>query len=397
MINKLMSRSLRGQLAITSGAVILALIVGAIIMIVTSPIITGSLNLWLWAEAYLALIQGATGIAVSVDPLQVEWLGVNGIIDTLVRSTPYILAGLSVGIAFKAGLFNIGAQGQFLMGGLGAVTVGIVLADAPSFIAVPLAITGGLAAGGIYGFVPGWLKAFTGAHEVVVTIMLNFVAIQIISWAVSGPLRAAGATFARTPSVGEAGIPVIAGSSGHELHGGIFIALAAVPIVWWVLYRSTIGFEVRTVGANPDAARYAGMRPRMIIVATMVAAGGLAGLAGAIEILGVQDYLPAAYATTVGFDAITVALLGRANPWGILFGGLLLGGLRAGAPLMQIKAGVPVQMIDILQGVILFFLAADLIVRWFFRIRGGQDGHDGTVDELKTVTSSYGGSPAKRS
>jgi simple sugar transport system permease protein len=247
----------------------------------------------------------------------------------------------------------------------------------------------GVAAGAFYGFIPGWLKAFTGAHEVVVTIMLNFVALQIVSWAVSGPLRAAGATFARTPSVGAAGIPILVGEPGHELHAGVLVALAAVPIVWWVLYRSTIGFEIRTVGANPDAARYAGMRPRLIIVLTMTAGGLLAGMAGAVEILGVQDYLPAAYATTVGFDAITVALLGRANPWGILFGGLLLGALRAGAPLMQIKAGVPVQMIDILQGVILFFLAADLIVRWVFRLK---EGHGG-VDELRTVTSSYGGSP----
>jgi simple sugar transport system permease protein len=378
MINQLMSRSFRGQLAITGGAIVLALVVGAVLMIVTSPIITGSLDPWLWAEAYLALVEGAL-------------LSVNGVVDTLVRATPYILGGLSVGLCFKAGLFNIGAQGQFLMGALGAVAAGIVLADAPSFIAVPLALLAGLAAGAAYGFIPGWLKAYTGAHEVVVTIMLNYIALQIISWAVNEPLRAAGATFARTPSVGQAGIPTLFGTTGHELHAGVLIAFAAVPIVWWILYRSTIGFEIRTVGANPDAARYAGMRPRMIIILTLSAGGLLAGLAGAIEILGVQDYLPAAYATNVGWDAITVALLGRANPWGILFSGLLLGALRAGAPLMQIKAGVPVQMIDILQGVILFFLAADLIVRWVFRIKAAR----GTgVDELRTVTSSYGGSTA---
>lgn len=391
MINRLLSRSLRGQLAITAGAVLLAVVVGAVIMILTSPIITGSFDFWLWGEAYLALIQGATGLAISFDPFSVEFKSFNGIIDTLVRSTPYILGGLAVGLGFKAGLFNIGAQGQFLMGALGAVTAGIFLADAPSMIAVPLALVAGLAAGAAYGFIPGWLKAYTGAHEVVVTIMLNFVAIQIISWAVSGPLRAAGATFARTPGVGEAEIWTLAGSTGHFLHAGVILAFVAVPIVWWVLYRSTIGFEIRTVGANPDAARYAGMRPRMLIVLTMTASGLLAGLAGGIEILGVQHYLPAAYATTVGFDAITVALLGRANPWGILAGGLLLGALRAGAPLMQIVAGVPVQMIDILQGVILFFLAADLIVRWVFRIR---DARGTDVDELKTVTSSYGGSSA---
>jgi simple sugar transport system permease protein len=160
--------------------------------------------------------------------------------------------------------------------------------------------------------------------------------------------------------------------------------------VWWLLFRTTRGFEVRTVGANPDAARYAGMRPRLIIVATMTAGGLLAGLAGAVEILGVQGYLPAAYATNVGWDAITVALLGRAHPVGILLGGLLLGGLRAGAPLMQIKASVPPQMIDVLQGVILFFLAAELIVRFIFRIRQARLG----VDELQTVTRTYAGRPS---
>ena len=372
-----MSRNLRGQLAITGGAIALALVVGAIVMIATSPIISASLDVGLPLEAYAALIEGA-------------FLSTNGLIDTLVRATPYILGGLAVGLCFKAGLFNIGAQGQFLLGALGAAAAAVMLADAPSVIAVPLAILAGVVAGAAYGFIPGWLKAYTGAHEVVVTIMLNFVAIQIISWAVSEPLRAAGATFARTPDVGEAAIPVLAGTTGHELHAGVILALAAVPIIWWILYRSTVGFEVRTVGANPDAARYAGMRPRVIIVATMTAGGLLAGLAGAVEILGVQGYLPAAYATTVGWDAITVALLGRANPFGILFGGLLLGALRAGAPLMQIKAGVPVQMIDILQGVILFFLAADLIVRWVFRLRASR----AEVDELRTVTSTYGGSTA---
>ncbi|MEX1336512.1 MAG: ABC transporter permease [Candidatus Limnocylindrales bacterium] len=393
MINKLLSRSLRGQLAITAGAVVLALVVGAVIMVVTSPIITGGFEPWLWVDAYLALVQGATGVAITLNPFSIEFLGLNGVIDTLVRATPYILAGLAVGIGFKAGLFNIGAQGQFLMGALGAVTVAVLLAESPVFVAVPLALIGGVVAGAAYGFIPGWLKANTGAHEVVVTIMLNYVALAIVSWAVTGPLRSGTATFARTDDVGNAALPIIGGPSGHELHAGVLVAFAAVPIVWWILYRTTIGFEVRTVGANPDAARYAGMRPRLMITGTMAAAGLLAGLAGAIEILGVQNNLPATYATTVGFDAITVALLGRANPWGILFGGILLGALRAGAPLMQIAAGVPIQMVDILQGVILFFLAADLIVRWVFRLR---DAHGGEVDELKTVTSSYGGSTASQ-
>lgn len=370
----------RGQFLLALGAVVLSLVVGAVLMILTSPLIGGALDWGLPLRAYGALVEGAL-------------LTVNGWIDTLVRATPYILAGLAVGIGFKAGLFNIGAQGQFLMGALGAVAAALALTDAPPLVAIPLTLLAGLLAGAAFGFIPGWLKAYTGAHEVVVTIMLNYVALQIVSWAVTGPLRARGATFARTPDVGNAALPALLEAPGRVLHLGVVIALVSVPVLWWILYRSTVGFEVRAVGANPDAARYAGMRPRLVTTLTMTAGGLLAGLGGAIEITGVQGYLPAAYATSVGFDAITVALLGRANPIGILFGGLLLGALRAGAPLMQIKAGVPVQMIDILQGVILFFLAAELIVRYVFRLRQVQGG----VDELKTVTRTYGGQPTSSS
>ena len=159
MINKLLSRSLRGQLAITTGAIVLALVVGAVIMVLTSPIITGSLDPWLWVDAYLALIQGATGIAITLNPFSIEWLGLNGIVDTLVRATPYILAGLAVGIGFKAGLFNIGAQGQFLMGALGAVTVGVFLADAPTFVAVPAALLGGVIAAAFLALIKSRFQA----------------------------------------------------------------------------------------------------------------------------------------------------------------------------------------------------------------------------------------------
>jgi general nucleoside transport system permease protein len=367
-------RRVWAQLLLTFGAVFLALVVGAVLMVATSPLIVRELDLGLPLRAYGALVQGALGTP-------------SGWIDTLVRATPYILAGLAVGLGFKAGLFNIGAQGQFLMGALGAAAASIALAGSGPLVAIPLTLLAGLAAGAAYGFIPGWLKAYTGAHEVVVTIMLNFVAIQVVSWAVTGPLQARGASFARTPDVRDAALPILAGTPGHLLHAGVLLAFIAVPVLWWLLFRTTVGFEVRTVGANPDAARYAGMRPRLVTTLALTGGGLLAGLAGAIEIAGVQGYLPAAYATTVGFDAITVALLGRAHPVGILLGGLLLGSLRAGAPLMQISAGVPVQMIDILQGVILFFLAAELIVRRLLRLRQAQ----GTVDELRTVTRSYGG------
>jgi simple sugar transport system permease protein len=262
--------------------------------------------------------------------------------------------------------------------------VGAGLAHASPFVAIPAALIAAMLAGAAYGFIPGFLKAFTGAHEVVTTIMLNYVAIQLVAYLVTGPLRATGATFARSPDVGAATLPNLIGGNGHL---GIVFAFVAVPLAWWLLYRTTLGFEVRTVGANPDAARYAGMSPKIVLIATLSVCGLLAGLAGAGEILGISGYMPAGYSTNVGFDAITVALLGRANPVGILLSALLLGAMRAGSNLMQIQAGVPVQMIDVLQGVMLFFLAAEVLVRAIFRVKAAK----AEVTELQTVSRSYGG------
>ena len=359
---------------VPAAAIVLALIVGAVIMIASSPLVHGFDPL-LPLTAYSALVVGSVG-------------SFNAIINTLVQATPLVLTGLAVGIGFKAGLFNIGAQGQFLVGGLAAAAVGVAVGAFPPAAAIPMAVGAAALAGLAYGFIPGFLKAFTGAHEVVTTIMLNYVAIQIVAWAASGPLRGADVGFARTDTIVSAALPVLAGREGHI---GILFAAAAVPILTWLLFRSTLGFEIRTVGANPDAARYAGMRPRTLIILTMSIAGLLAGLAGATEILGVVGHMPAAYATSVGFDAIAVALLGRAHPVGILFAGLLFGAMRAGAGLMQIQAGIPVQMVNTLQAVILFFLAAEVIVRYLFRFR--TTGLE--PSEMQTITRSYGEQVAK--
>ncbi|MEO7118490.1 MAG: ABC transporter permease, partial [Candidatus Limnocylindrales bacterium] len=326
---------------------------------------------------YSALVQGSL-------------LSTDALIETAVNATPLILTGLAVGLGFKAGLFNIGGQGQFLIGAVAAAGVGAALAHSGPFVAVPLSVLAGILAGAAYGFIPGVLKAYTGAHEVVTTIMLNYIAIQIVGGLINGPLRAPGASFARSADVVDAELPgIINPGVAHELHLGVFFPFLLVPLIYWLLFKTTIGFEIRTVGANPDAARYAGMRPRRIVVLALTLGGALAGLAGATQILGVTGYMPAAFSTNIGFDAITVALLGRANPFGIVFGGLLLGAMRAGAGLMQVQAGIPVQMVDLLQGVILFFLAAEIVVRRVFRMRAAAAG----VDELKTVTASYGAGP----
>jgi simple sugar transport system permease protein len=356
-------------------AILLALVVGALIMIASSPLVGGSVDLTLPLTAYVALVRGSFG-------------SFNAIINTLTQATPLVLAGLAVALGFKAGLFNIGATGQFLMGGLAAAAVGVATAPLPPIAAIPLAVGAGLLAGLAYGFIPGFLKAYTGAHEVVTTIMLNYVAFQILAYLASGPLRGENVTFARTETITTAVLPIIAGREGHL---GVLFAAAAVPILAWLLFRSTLGFEIRTVGANPDAARYAGMHPRFLLMLTMALSGMLAGLAGATEILGQVHHIPAAYATSVGFDAIAVALLGRSHPYGVLFAGLLFGAMRAGAGAMQIQAGIPVQMVNVLQAVILFFLAAEVIVRFLFRIRAQGTG----VSEMQTITRSYADQTAK--
>ncbi|MEK6191993.1 MAG: ABC transporter permease [Chloroflexota bacterium] len=350
-------------------AIVLALIAGAVVMILSSPLVSDSVDLLLPVRAYAALFQGAFG---SVD----AW------IKTLANATPLILAGFAVGIGFKAGLFNIGAQGQFLVGALGATAVALALNDASPVVAIPLSLLGGMAGGLLYGMIPGVLKAFSGAHEVVTTIMLNYVAIFLVSGVIGGPLRGENVTYSRTDDIQAATLPIFLGGAGHI---GILFAAVSVPIVWWFLFRSTIGFEVRTTGANSEAARYAGMNPRWLIIFTLSLCGLFAGLAGATEILGDVGYMPASFSTTVGFDAIAVALLGRANPVGILFAGLLFGALQAGAGPMQIQAGIPVQIVSVLQAVILFFLTAEVLVRQVFRLKSDAKA----PGELANLSGSY--------
>jgi simple sugar transport system permease protein len=358
-------------LAVPVAAIVLALIVGAIVILVSTALLPGkAFDPLLPLTAYAALFQGALGSP-------------NAIVETFVQGAPLLLAGLGVGLGFKAGLFNIGAQGQFLMGATGAIGAGVALADAPSYVAIPVALLVGMLVGAFVGFIPGVLKATSGAHEVVTTIMINYVALAALSWLVSGPLRLKGSPQPITPSVSSAALPVLFGPDGHL---GVLIALAAVPITWFLLYRTTTGFEMRTVGANPDAARYAGMRPRGIVILTMSLAGLFAGLAGAGNVLGLNHEMTATFSTTVGFDSITVALLGRSNPWGILPAALLFGGMRAGAGLMQIQAGVPRELVDLVQAIILLFLVANEVVRRLFRLRGVTAG----LGTTETITRTYG-------
>ena len=358
-----------GWLVVPALSILLALLVASVLIIASSLVGREErLDLLLPLVAYRSLLEGAFG-------------SVRGFANMIVAATPLMLTGLAVGVGLKAGLFNIGATGQVLMGGFAASLVGVMVADAPPFVAIPLAMLGGILAGALAGFIPGFLKAFTGAHEVVTTIMLNAIIQLAVSGLVNDVFRAPGFSFARTASVGNA---TLTGAGDTTLHIGVLFAILCIPLSYWLLWRTTVGFEIRAVGANPTAALYAGMKPRRMMILTMSLCGAFAGLAGAIEIQRL-GYYPAVFGTSIGFDGITVALLGQANPIGVMLSAFLLGAMRAGAPLMQIEARVPVEIIDVIQGVILIFLAAEIVVRRIFRLRGAQG-----AGELQTITRTYG-------
>lgn len=358
-------------LALPLISIVLSVLVGSLVIILSQWLVAGELEPGLAFEAYAALISGSVG-------------NFNSIVNTLVAATPLLLGGLSVGLAFKAGLFNIGAQGQFLIGALLAVIVGVWLRESSPIVAIPLSVIAGMVGGAVWGFIPGLLKATSGAHEVVTTIMLNFVAIATLAAMVSGPLDVPGSPSPITLNVGNAALPAIIGRNGHA---GLLFGPVMAVLYGWLLYRTTLGFEIRTAGANPEAARYAGMSPRRLIVLTMSLAGMLAGMAGAAELLGATKHMTASYGTTVGFDAIAVALLGRTSPVGIILAALLFGAMRSGAAAMQIQAGVPAELVGVLQATILFFLVASPVIQRLFRLRGTKTG----LDEAATITKTYGG------
>ncbi|HVM20533.1 MAG TPA: ABC transporter permease [Egibacteraceae bacterium] len=345
-------------------AVLVAVVVGSLVML-----LAGANPL----TAYGALFDGA-------------WGSPEVLARSLARSTPFIIAGLAVAFAFKAGLFNIGAEGQLLMGALTAAWVGTWswMAGLPAILAVPVVLLAGVAGGLFWGGIPGVLKARTGAHEVIVTIMLNAIALRLAEWIINSRspriLLDLSASVPHTvPIFDAARMPRLPGTA---LHLGFLLALLLCAAVWFVLQRSTVGFEIRTVGANPDAARYAGMSVGRTIVLVMAVSGALAGIAGAGEVSGgTTGYLTSGSFIGIGFDSIAIALLARANPFAVIPAAFLWGSLLAGAPTMQLQADVSLDIVRVVQALIILFVAADAIVRWLFRIRAPRDG-DITTGEV---------------
>jgi ABC-type uncharacterized transport system permease subunit len=349
----------------TAAAFVLAFLVGALLMIVSDTEVRTTFTYFFarpgdaigasWdkvSSAYGALLAGSLG-------------GWGPITETTAQAAPLICAGLGVGLAFRAGLFNIGAQGQAILGAIVAAYIGFSW-NLPPGIHLLVALLGGLLGGGVWGGLVGWLKARAGAHEVIVTIMLNYIAAGILAYLLTTTaFQRPGRTDPISPIVDWAAtMPRLEGS---QLHLGFFLALLAAVAVWWILDRSTVGFAIRAVGANPHAAATAGMSVARTTIITMVLAGALAGLAGVQAALGpnasgVPVPLSGGIVGSIGFDAITVALLGRSRPLGTVLAGLLFGGLHAGGLAMQSVAQTPLTLTTVLQALIVLFVAAPALV-----------------------------------
>nr|WP_232343971.1 MULTISPECIES: ABC transporter permease [Actinoplanes] len=370
---------------VTTLSIFLAVVIGAVLIVLSDSAVLAKFayftarpgdalgSSWdLISAAYSDLLKGAFG-----DPEAISaWFSGTGswqdalgpISETLTYAAPLVFTGLSVALAFRGGLFNIGAQGQAV---LGAVTAGVAgfSFGLPIGLNLVIALIVGALGGALWGFLPGLLKARTGAHEVITTIMLNYTAALFLSWLViQQGIQQPGRSDAISKAVdSSAQLPSFGGAL--RVHLGIVIAVLVTAGVAWLLNRSAFGFELRAVGANPHAARTAGISVAKTYALLMAVAGGLAGLGGATQVLGTAHALTPAVAGNIGFDGLLVALLGRNRPWGTLFAALLFGALRAGGNRMQSYSGISLELVTVLQALIVIFIAAPALVKAIFRLR----------------------------
>lgn len=362
--------STRNAVLIPALALVLALVIGAVIIMVTDVDAWRSMG----EDPPGAIGDMVRGVGIAYRELFIGAFGsIRAISETLFTATPLVLAGLAVAVGFRTGLFNIGARGQMFIGGLLAVWVGLHV-DLPVVLHISLAIVAAIIGGGIWGGIAGLLKARTGAHEVITTIMLNFVAAFFVLWALkTATFQAEGSNLPQSaPILESARLPPIFGAQ-YRVNIGLLLAIAAVFFVHWLLFRSTIGFEFRAAGFSPTASQYAGMNVAFLFTAVMFLSGALSGIAGATMTLGLPPYtVTSNFPGTIGFDAIALALLGRSHPYGVAWSGLLFGALIAGGRTMQAAAGVSVDLVIVMQALIIIFIAAPELVRAIFRLRASE-------------------------
>lgn len=382
-------------------AIFTGMLLGGIIIIITSEAVWAAIQVSFleglkasWnavATAYGALLVGAFGrpgdifAALFSGNSQEIYTALYPLTESLMAATPLIFAGLAVALGFRAGLFNIGAEGQLFLGAIFAAFVGYSLKGLPPIIHIPVAFLAGAVGGGLWGFIPGWLKAKTGGHEVINTIMLNYIAFRLSDWLLTGIMKRPGSFNPISPDIeASAELPVFLGSP-VRLHLGFIIALLVAWLVHWFLFKTKWGFNLRTVGANANAAKYAGMSVATWIILAMSLSGALAGMAGGNEVLGVNHNLAMAFSSGYGFDGIAIALLGNSTPVGVVLSSLLFGALRNGATNMMLKSGIPIDIVSVVQACILVFVAAPAIIRTMYRLKAP------SKKEEVVLTAGWGG------
>lgn len=375
----------RSNILVIILAVFTGIILGGVLVAFTTNEVYDAFRISFWNglgtafrtawNTYVSLFTGSVGDPQRIsrafesgDPLAIR-RAINPFFESLVQSTPYIFGGLAVALGFRAGLFNIGVEGQIFIGAATGVWAGYALTGLPAIVHIPVAMLFGALGGAIWGFVPGLLKAKTGAHEVIVTIMMNYIAFRLVDWLLKFPMKDPTEFTPKTPWIqATAQLPRFF-DTPIRFHLGFLIAVLMAVLVYLLLFKTTWGFELRTVGSNPNAARYAGIKITVATVVAMTLSGALAGMAGANEVLGVNYRLLPAFSSGYGFDSIALALLGKTHPLGVILSSLLFGFLRNGARSMQLAVGVPIDIVSILQAVILAFIAAPAIIRTIYRLR----------------------------
>ncbi|QEO08667.1 ABC transporter permease [Protaetiibacter larvae] len=363
---------LSGNVVLSIAAVVIAFLLGGVLIAVTDEGVQKAAGYFFArpGDTFQAIGQAVGGAYAAMfagavfNPRGGFPGGFASIAETLTYATPLIAAGVGVAVSFRAGMFNIGGNGQIIAGATFAAWVAVSW-PLPTGIHLLVAVVAGILGGALWGGIVGLLKATTGAHEVIVTIMLNYIAALLLQYLLLGPLRGEGSLQPVSAPIPEsASYPVLTG----RLHLGVVLALLAVVFMWWLFSRSSLGFKIRAVGLNPAAARTAGIAVGRVYVATMLISGGIVAIAGTHQVLGTGTDLRDGIEGSLGFDAITVALLGRSRPGGVLAAGLLFGALRAGARQMQISTGITVDIVLVVQSLIVLFLAAPPLVRAIFRL-----------------------------
>lgn len=293
-------------------------------------------------KSFVALLDGAFGSGINFT-------------ETLVKSGPFLFTGLGVAIAFRTKAFNIGAEGQYYMGALAVSWLGIALGGLPSILLIPILLIAAFAAGGLYGAIPGYLKARVGASEIVTTVMMNSIAVQFVNWIIRGPLQEPRHFYPETQEIGKAAqLPVLI--HGTRLHLGLLIGLLIAIAAYFFITRTVLGYQIRAVGSGPLAAEYAGISIKRNIILSMAISGGLAGIGGAVELMGVTWKLYSNFSPGYGYSAIAVALLAKRNPLAVILTSLLFGALATGANSMQRAAEVPAMLSSVMQALVIFFV-----------------------------------------